>query len=53
MRVLAALSVLGLLAAVAPEVGRLQQRELEHLQSLQPGNGPRLLPRYWTQGWIP
>lgn len=53
MRFVAAAAAAGLLWAVAPEIGSLAQRELDHLKALKPGPTPRLQARYWTHGWIP
>jgi len=53
MRFVAVAAAAGLLWAVAPEIGSLAQRELDHLKALKPGPTPRLQARYWTHGWIP
>jgi hypothetical protein len=42
----------GLAYGVAPELGHLAERERAHLVSHHPGPNPRLLPRFWLQGWI-
>lgn len=45
-------AALGLAWGVLPELGRLEERMLAHLRLQPVGPNPKLLPRFWIQGWI-
>jgi len=38
--------------SVMPELGELEQRTQAHLRLQPEGPNPKLLPRFWIQGWI-
>jgi putative inorganic carbon (HCO3(-)) transporter len=38
--------------SVLPELGRLEERMQAHLRLQPEGPNPKLLPRFWIQGWI-
>lgn len=41
-----------LMWSVLPEIGGLEERMQAHLRLQPEGPNPKLLPRYWIQGWI-
>jgi len=43
-------AVIVVIFGIAPEIGNLAERQKTYLEGLQ--EGARLLPRFWTQGWI-
>ena len=46
------LAAAGLSYGIGPDVGQLAERERAHLITHHAGPNPRLLPRFWLQGWI-
>lgn len=48
------IAALAVACGVGPDIGRIEEREQNYLQAhpqIDPAL-PRLLPRFWTQGWI-
>lgn len=46
------LALAAMVWGVLPEIGRLEARTEAHLLTQPDGPNPKLLPRFWVQGWI-